>query len=201
VAIYYLFQHRPKWHKAAAVGKTVVSSQMIDRVTAKLGRKLYEYRSALNGFVMACSTARWGLAAKRVPARLSSVWMAAFGRRTRMGSSRPYSRQRSLPAWGATLARSTANSRRELGEPVYELIEAPATPEQKAILANLSPQQVRTKELPAKKSRPSSSMHRATAHPSEAEGGGRKWVVRGTPIRDRGYLQDLYREFFADPIT
>ena len=42
VAINYLFQHRPKWNKQAAVGKTVVSSQMIDRVTARLGRKLYE---------------------------------------------------------------------------------------------------------------------------------------------------------------
>jgi phosphoglucomutase len=41
VAIFYLFQHRPKWHREAAVGKTVVSSRMIDRVTAKLGRKLY----------------------------------------------------------------------------------------------------------------------------------------------------------------
>ena len=41
VAIFYLFQHRPKWREAAAVGKTLVSSQMIDRVTTKLGRKLY----------------------------------------------------------------------------------------------------------------------------------------------------------------
>ena len=42
VAIFYLFQHRPKWRKDAAVGKTLVSTAMIDRVTAKLGRKLYE---------------------------------------------------------------------------------------------------------------------------------------------------------------
>jgi len=42
VAILYLFQHRPKWRKEAGVGKTVVSSQMIDRVAAKLDRKLYE---------------------------------------------------------------------------------------------------------------------------------------------------------------
>ena len=42
VAIFYLFQHRPQWRNEAAVGKTVVSSRMIDRVTAKLGRKLYE---------------------------------------------------------------------------------------------------------------------------------------------------------------
>jgi phosphoglucomutase len=51
VAILYLFQHRPKWRKEAAVGKTVVSSQMIDRVTAKLGRKLYEVPVGFKWFV------------------------------------------------------------------------------------------------------------------------------------------------------
>ena len=50
-AILYLFQHRPKWHKNAAVGKTLVSSQMIDRVTAKLGRKLYEVPVGFKWFV------------------------------------------------------------------------------------------------------------------------------------------------------
>ena len=50
-AIFYLFQHRPKWRKAAAVGKTVVSSQMIDRVTAKVGRKLYEVPVGFKWFV------------------------------------------------------------------------------------------------------------------------------------------------------
>jgi len=42
VAIFYLFQNRRQWRKEAAAGKTVVSSQMIDRVTEKLGRRLYE---------------------------------------------------------------------------------------------------------------------------------------------------------------
>ena len=51
VAIFYLFQHRPKWRKGAAVGKTVVSSQMIDRVTAKLGRTLYEVPVGFKWFV------------------------------------------------------------------------------------------------------------------------------------------------------
>ena len=50
-AIFYLFQHRPKWRKEAAVGKTVVSSGMIDRVTAKLGRKLYEVPVGFKWFV------------------------------------------------------------------------------------------------------------------------------------------------------
>src|ERR1022692_3656755 len=51
VAIFYLFQHRAKWRKDAAVGKTVVSSQMIDRVTAKLGRRLYEVPVGFKWFV------------------------------------------------------------------------------------------------------------------------------------------------------
>ena len=51
VAIYYLLQHRPRWRAEAAVGKTVVSSQMIDRVTAKLGRKLYEVPVGFKWFV------------------------------------------------------------------------------------------------------------------------------------------------------
>ncbi|MEP6935424.1 MAG: alpha-D-glucose phosphate-specific phosphoglucomutase, partial [Nitrospirota bacterium] len=51
VAIYYLFQHRPKWSKKAAIGKTVVSSQMIDHVTAKLSRTLYEVPVGFKWFV------------------------------------------------------------------------------------------------------------------------------------------------------
>ena len=50
-AIFYLFQHRPKWRADAAVGKTVVSSGMIDRVAAKLGRKLYEVPVGFKWFV------------------------------------------------------------------------------------------------------------------------------------------------------
>ncbi|HEX7563081.1 MAG TPA: alpha-D-glucose phosphate-specific phosphoglucomutase, partial [Bradyrhizobium sp.] len=50
-AIFYLFRHRPQWRKTAAVGKTVVSSQMIDRVAAKLGRKLYETPVGFKWFV------------------------------------------------------------------------------------------------------------------------------------------------------
>jgi len=51
VAIHYLFQHRPQWHSQLAVGKTIVSSQMIDRVAAKLGRKLYEVPVGFKWFV------------------------------------------------------------------------------------------------------------------------------------------------------
>jgi len=95
VAIFYLFQHRPKWRKETAVGKTVVSSQMIDRVTAKVGRKLYEVPVVSCGSWMACSTARLDSAAKRARVRRSSAWMAVFGRRTKTVSFRLCSRRRS----------------------------------------------------------------------------------------------------------
>jgi phosphoglucomutase len=59
VAILYLFQHRTRWSNDAAVGKTVVSSQMIDRVTAKLGRKLYEVPVSIKWFVDGLLDGAW----------------------------------------------------------------------------------------------------------------------------------------------
>ena len=56
-AIFYLFQNRPNWRKEAAVGKTLVSSQMIDRVAAKVGRKLCEVPVGFKWFVVVCSMA------------------------------------------------------------------------------------------------------------------------------------------------
>jgi len=61
-AIFYLFQNRPEWPAAAAVGKTVVSSQMIDRITAKLGRKLYEVPVGFKWFVTGLLDGRLGFA-------------------------------------------------------------------------------------------------------------------------------------------
>ena len=110
VAIFYLFQHRPQWSTAAAVGKTVVSSQMIDRVTAKLGRKLYEVPVGFKWFVDglldgSLGLRRGGECGRVVPAAA----MAASGRRTRTASSRRCWRRRSPRAWAAIPARSTAS--------------------------------------------------------------------------------------------
>ena len=78
VAIFYLFQHRPKWRKEAAIGKTLVSTQMIDRVAAKLGRKLYEVPVGLQ------------VVRGRLAGRLARLW-----RRGERGSVfRPSGRQR-----------------------------------------------------------------------------------------------------------
>jgi phosphoglucomutase len=147
VAVYYLFQHRPKWPGAAAVGKTLVSSQLIDRVTAKIGRKLYEVPVGFKWFVDGLLDGSLGFGGEESAgaafARLDGgVWttdkdgiilaLLAAEITARMGRD-PGEIYRELT--------------RELGEPVYERIDAPATPEQKAILARLSPQQVQTKDL------------------------------------------------------
>ncbi len=146
-AILYLFQHRLKWRKEAAVGKTVVSSQMIDRVGAKLGRKLYEVPVGFKWFVDGLINGSLGFGGEEsagasfvridgsvwttdkdgiVPALLAAEITAKMGRD-------PGEIYRELT--------------REFGEPAYDRVEAPATPVQKKILKNLSRQDITKKEL------------------------------------------------------
>ena len=151
VAVSYLFQHRPKWRKDAAVGKTLVSSRMIDRVTAKLGRKLYEVPVGFKWFVEGLLNGSLGFGGEEsagasfvrldgtvwttdkdgiVPALLASEITARMGRD-------PGELYRELT--------------REFGEPFYDRVDAPATPEQKDLLAKLSPGQVKQVELAGEK--------------------------------------------------
>jgi len=151
VAIFYLFQHRPKWRTEAAVGKTVVSSQIIDRVTAKLGRKLYEVPVGFKWFVDGLLDGSLGFGGEEsagasflridgtvwvtdkdgiVPALLSAEITARMGRD-------PGEIYRELT--------------REFGEPVYDRVEASATQEQKEALERLSPEEVRFTDLAGEK--------------------------------------------------
>jgi phosphoglucomutase len=147
VAIYYLFQHRPNWSNAAAVGKTVVSSQMIDRVTAKLGRKLFEVPVGFKWFVDGLLNGTLGFGGEESAG-------ASFVRRD--GTVWTTDKDGIVPALLA--AEITARMDRdpaeiyqeltsELGESVYTRTEAPATAQEKDILKRLSPQQVRLKDL------------------------------------------------------
>jgi phosphoglucomutase len=147
VAIDYLFQNRPRWKKDAAVGKTVVSSAMIDRVTARLGRKLYEAPVGFKWFVDGLLDSTLGFGGEEsagasfsridgtvwttdkdgmVPALLSAEITARTGRD-------PGERYRDLT--------------HDFGEPAADRVEAPATAGQKTRLAKLSPAQVRMTEL------------------------------------------------------
>ena len=150
-AIFYLFQNRPKCRKEAAVGKTVVSSQMIDRVAAKLGRKLYEVPVGFKWFVDGLLDGSLGFGGEESAG-------ASFSRRD--GSVWTTDKDGIVPALlAAEITARTGQDpgeiyqtlTREFGEPAYDRVEASATPEQKAMLAKLSPKQVKITELAGEK--------------------------------------------------
>jgi phosphoglucomutase len=151
VAIQYLFQNRPNWGKDAAVGKTVVSSRMIDHITAKLGRRLYEVPVGFKWFVDGLLDGSLGFGGEEsagaafirqdggawttdkdgiVPALLSAEITARIGRDP------------------GEIYRGLA---REFGEAAYDRVDAPATPAQKLVLAQLSPQQILSADLAGEK--------------------------------------------------
>jgi phosphoglucomutase len=151
VAIDYLFQHRPNWRKAAAVGKTVVSSQMIDRVTAKLGRKLYEVPVGFKWFVDGLFDGSLGFGGEE-SAGASFVRLDGSVWTTDKDGITPALLAAEITArMGRDPGEIYSELTSQFGEPVYDRVEAPATPEQKAVLAKLSPQQVRSTDLAGEK--------------------------------------------------
>ncbi len=147
VAIFYLFQHRPQWSQVAAVGKTVVSSQMIDRVTAKLGRKLYEVPVGFKWFVDGLVDGSLGFGGEESAG-------ASFLRLD--GKVWTTDKDGIVPALLA--AEITARMGRDPGElyhdlelqlgvSAYERMDTPATAPQKELLKKLSPQQIQQTEL------------------------------------------------------
>jgi phosphoglucomutase len=151
VAIYYLFQHRPKWPGTAMVGKTLVSSQMIDRVVSKLGRKLYEVPVGFKWFVDGLLDGSLGFGGEESAgasfARLDGgVWTT-----DKDGIILALLASEITARMGRDPGEIYRNLTHEFGEPVYGRIDAPATPGQKAILAKLSPLQVKIKDLAGEK--------------------------------------------------
>lgn len=147
VAILYLFQHRPKWSKAAAIGKTVVSSQMIDRVAAKLGRTLYEVSVGFKWFVEGLHDGSLGFAGEE-SAGASFVRLDGTVWTTDKDGIIPALLSAEMTArMGRDPGEIYHDLNREFGEPAYDRIEAPATPDQKELLAKLSTQQLQLTEL------------------------------------------------------
>jgi phosphoglucomutase len=146
-AISYLFRHRSQWRPTTTVGKTVVSSSSIDRVTAGLGRQLVEVPVGFKWFVDGLLNGSIGFAGEESAG-------ASFART----DGTPWTTDKDGIILGLLAAEITArlghdpgalygDLTRELGAPVYERIDAPATLEQKRRLTQLSPSQVEAKEL------------------------------------------------------
>ena len=147
VAINYLFQHRPGWRKDAAVGKTLVSSSMIDRVAAELGRPLAEVPVGFKFFVDGLLDGSFGFGGEESAG-------ASFLRRR----GTVWTTDKDGMIMGLLAAEITAVTGKDPGEhyrlleerfgrSYYERIDAPANREQKAILANLSPEKVKAQTL------------------------------------------------------
>jgi len=147
VSAYYLYQNRPQWRKEMAVGKTVVSSQMIDRVAGKLGRKLYEVPVGFKWFVAGLMDGSLGFVGEESAG-------ATFLRRD--GAVWATDKDGIIPALLAAeiTARVGKNPgevyrdlTREFGESFSDRVDARATPAEKKLLAKLSPEQVKSTQL------------------------------------------------------
>jgi len=147
VSIEYLFQNRPGWRGDAAVGKTLVSSSMIDRVAAGIGRKVLEVPVGFKWFVTGMEEGSLGFVGEESAG-------ASF---LRMDGT-PWSTDKDGLIMGLLAAEMTVRTGKDpgalykslterYGAPVYQRIDAAATKEEKAKLAKLSPEQVTTKDL------------------------------------------------------
>jgi phosphoglucomutase len=147
VAIDYLFRERTGWPSTAAIGKTLVSSSMIDRIAAESGRRLQEVPVGFKWFVEGLLDGSLGFGGEESAG-------ASFLRR----DGTAWSTDKDGIILDLLAAEITAKTGRDPGEhykdlearfgsPVYERIDAPATPEQKSVLKNLSPEQVTASEL------------------------------------------------------
>jgi len=147
VAIQYLLTHRPQWHQGVIVGKTLVSSSMIDRVVTKLGRKLSEVPVGFKWFVAGLVDGSFCFGGEESAG-------ASFLRR----DGAVWTTDKDGPIMDLLAAEITARTGKdpgqhyqeltaEFGNPHYTRIDAPATPEQKAKLQKLSPSAVKESNL------------------------------------------------------
>ena len=141
-SIHYLFSHRPGWSQAAAVGKTAVSSSMIDCVAEQLGRRLHEVPVGFKWFVDGLLNGSLGFVGEESAGaaflrRDGTVWTT-----DKDGITAALLAAEMTARTGRDPGEIYAGLTTECGSPVYERIDAPATHEQKAALAGLTAQAV-----------------------------------------------------------
>lgn len=139
VAIHYLFQNRSNWRADAAVGKTLVSSSMIDRVTADLGRRLAEVPVGFKYFVDGLLSGDYGFGGEESAGasflrRDGAVWTT-----DKDGFIMDLLAAEIMARTGRDPGEHYRSLTEKFGDPAYERTDAPVTPERKAVLKNLSP--------------------------------------------------------------
>ena len=147
VAITYLFSQRPDWPAQAAIGKTLVSSSMIDRIAEDSGRSLCEVPVGFKWFVDGLLEGSLGFGGEESAGasflrRDGTVWTT-----DKDGIIMDLLAAEITAVTGRDPAEHYQSLTNRFGDPVYERIDAPASPEEKAVLKALSPSQVRATEL------------------------------------------------------
>jgi phosphoglucomutase len=147
VAIDYVFSHRAEWPSTAAIGKTLVSSSMIDRVAEGLGRTLVEVPVGFKWFVPGLLDGSIGFGGEESAGasflrRDGTVWTT-----DKDGILLALLASEILAATGSSPSERYRELTAKHGEPMYERIDAPATREEKAALGSMTPDQVPAGEL------------------------------------------------------
>ncbi len=151
VAIWYLFQHRPGWRADAAIGKTLVSSSMIDRVAASLGRRLAEVPVGFKWFVDGLVDGSFGFGGEESAGASflrhnGTVWTT-----DKDGIILDLLAAEITAATGKDPGLHYKTLAEKYGAPVYERMDAPANAAQKKVLSALSPEMVKATELAGEK--------------------------------------------------
>lgn len=190
VAVDYLFRHREQWRKEAAVGKTVVSSSLIDRVAANLGRKLYEVPVGFKWFVDGLLDGSLGFGGEESAGASflrtdGQVWTT-----DKDGIILALLAAEITAVTGNNPARYYENLTKQFGAPAYARIDAPATAEQKSRLKKLSPGDVTATEFAGEK-----ILQKFTAAPGNNESiGGLKVVTENGWFAARpSGTEDVYK--------
>ena len=147
VAVHYLFRNRPGWRQDAAVGKTLVSTSMIDRVAADLGRRLSEVPVGFKWFVDGLIDGSCGFGGEESAGasflrKDGTVWTT-----DKDGIIMDLLACEIMAKTGRDPAEAYRNLEERFGTSFYIRIDTPATPEQKAVLKRLSPEMISAKEL------------------------------------------------------
>ena len=151
VAINYLFTHRNEWPEDAIVGKTLVSSSMIDRVVAQLGREMSEVPVGFKWFVDGLYDGKFGFGGEESAGasflrKDGTVWST-----DKDGIILALLAAEIIAVTGKDPGEHYAEFTEKFGSPIYQRFDAPASPEQKAVLANLSPEMVEADMLAGEK--------------------------------------------------
>jgi phosphoglucomutase len=151
VAIWYLYQHRPGWRPDAAVGKTLVSSSMIDRVAAHLGRKLAEVPVGFKWFVDGLVDGSFGFGGEESAGASflrqdGTVWTT-----DKDGIILDLLAAEITAVTGRDPGEHYRTLTEQFGDPVYQRVDIAATREQKAVLRDLSPEMVTAQDLAGEK--------------------------------------------------